>query len=355
MTRVIKVPRSIKMEELDIAVSVLSMKEGEMGDAMVKEVFPLLLMDEWIDHILGGLPDGRFTTFGSIAKALGTHRASRAVGERIASGKLNGPVDRVVYSDGTFPGTGLRDSGGGGEREHDRVDTDKLVEFEVPSPPFSILSGLQDRMAGLLREEHPKGIELIAGADISSAGGVHAAALAVMDLQGESRGELCVRGIPGLPYVSGFLFYREAPLLLPLIALAMNDGFIDHDTLIALDGNGILHPRRMGIACQIGAATGARTCGIAKKLLVGKVSGKERMVNGRMLTSILDNGEIIGSSLRTKKVSRPVYVSRGNRIDLGTVERTISALTRNRIPEPTRRAHMLANECRRSEAPSRDL
>ncbi|MGA1820653.1 MAG: endonuclease V [Thermoplasmatota archaeon] len=352
MTRVINVPRSAGMEDLDAAVRDLPMTEGELGDAMIKDLFPLLVMDEWIDHVLSHLPERMFTTFGSIARALGTPRASRAVGERAASGKLKGPAHRVVYSDGTVPPTGTGGHDDGREIVHGRVEADRLVEFQVPSPPFTVLSGLQDRMTHLLREERPARIGSVAGADISSAGGTHAAGMAVMDPLGESLGELCVRGAPGLPYVSGFLFYREAPLLLPLISRAAEKGLIDHHSLITLDGNGVLHPRRMGIACQIGAATGARTCGIAKKLLVGKVAGDERTVNGLILCDVQDNGEVIGSALRGKDTSRPVYMSRGHRVDLGTVERTISGLTISRVPEPTRRAHVLANRCRRSETPS---
>jgi len=345
------------MEELDNAVQDLPMREGDLGDAMVRDLFPLLDMDGWIDHVLDHLPDGMYTTFGSIASSLGTLRAARAVGERIASGGLKGPIQRVVYSDGKVPT--IRSAGSSNEapiRERpERIDTDRLVGFEVPSPPFSMLSGLQSRMAGLLLEERPERIGLVAGTDISSAGETHAAGMAVMDPGGEDRGELCVRGPSGLPYVSGFLFYREAPLLIPLISMAMDKGLIDNGSLIAMDGNGVLHPRRMGIACQIGAATGARTCGIAKRLLIGKVSSESRVLGGKLLSDILDKGEVIGSALWKKDSLKPVYISRGNRIDLGTVERIISGLSRSRVPEPTRRAHILANTCRRSETPSRDL
>jgi deoxyribonuclease V len=170
-------------------------------------------------------------------------------------------------------------------------------------------------------------------------------------LEGNGLEELCIKGKTGLPYISGLLFYREAPLVLPLLQQTEEQGFTDERTLIVLDGNGILHPRRMGLACQIGVSSGNLTCGVAKKLMMGSVSEPTRYEDGLVHSLITDDGEEIGTAIH-KDGYKPVYVSRGHRTDSRTVDKVISTLTWTRIPEPTRRAHELSNRFRRSETPS---
>jgi deoxyribonuclease V len=188
--------------------------------------------------------------------------------------------------------------------------------------------------------------------DISSKDDYHFAAIAVMDMDGEPKETMSFKGRPGLPYIPGLLFYREAPLLLPLLGSALDEGIIDGKTLCVIDGNGTLHPRRMGIACQIGVCTGLRSCGVAKKLLTGKVSDPIGTENGNFLADVIEDGELIGSALSGADNSKPVYLSRGHRIDQATVNRILNRLRSTRIPEPTKRAHLLCNEARRSESPS---
>ncbi|MGA1873104.1 MAG: endonuclease V [Thermoplasmatota archaeon] len=353
MQKVIKVPRSEGMTYLEEVANCLTLESGILGEEMTRCLFPLLDMDSWIDHLLGFIPKGRVASFGALAGALGSIRASRAIGERISSGSLEGPTHRVVYSDGTVPdGSALPLSAEVGLKKGNRVDRELFCNLEIEDPPLKVLSSQQERMLPLLTEERPVSVGLVAGIDISSKDGVHAAAMVVMDPGGSGRGEICMKGRPGIPYVSGLLFYREAPLIIPLMRKALETGLTDMDTLCVLDGNGMLHPRRMGIACQIGVATGARTCGVAKRLLHGRDTGEYRQVGGNMLSMVVDGTDIIGSAMLGGRSRKPVYISRGNRIDQVTAESVISSLTSSRVPEPTRRAHDLANRCRRSETPS---
>jgi deoxyribonuclease V len=133
---------------------------------------------------------------------------------------------------------------------------------------------------------------------------------------------------------------------------AQEKGIIDGGTLFVLDGNGTLHPRRMGLACQIGVSSGSMTCGVAKKLLTGKAGEPRETSDGLYLANIHDDDGIIGASLSGKDRSKPVYLSRGHKIDQLSVVRIISPLRWTRIPEPTKRAHALCNKARVSETPS---
>ncbi|MBN1389389.1 MAG: endonuclease V [Candidatus Thermoplasmatota archaeon] len=355
MTRIIKVDPSEGMESLDRSVSELPLIEDELAEEMMRHLFPLLDMKAWTEHLLGCVPPGMATSFGAVAEALGSMKASRAVGELIASGDLKGPTHRVVYFDRTVHPSNVRElseeipfrDGATGPR----VDEGRMVRFDLEKPPLMILSKLQDSIHPILREEHPGRIDLVAGIDISSKDDIHVSAMSIMDLEGGGIEGLCLRGSPGLPYVSGLLFYREAPMIFPLISKALQKDLIDLDTLCVLDGNGTIHPRRMGIACQVGASLGVRTCGIAKRLLLGTVSSEGERLGNCSVSAVMYGDERIGSAFRTGGSSRPVYVSRGHRIDQRTVDRTISAMTLTRVPEPTKCAHELANRCR-SETPS---
>jgi deoxyribonuclease V len=264
-------------------------------------------------------------------------------------------VYRVVYSDGRVPKGSVEllsaeiklDRKGNVHR----VGESRRMEIERPPGPLQLLIGLQERMRPLLSRGPPGELKTIAGLDISSRNDIHASGMSIMDKEGKPLGELCRRGHPGLPYIPGLLFYREAPLLIPLVQDAIDMELIDGGTLLVLDGNGTLHPRRMGIACQLGIAADMMTCGAAKRLHVGKVSEASKKINKVEFTDILLDGDIIGAAMSGPGARKPVYVSPGNGIDLTTVMNVLSGLRRTRIPEPTRRAHELSNRCRSETVP----
>jgi deoxyribonuclease V len=330
------------------------MVEGDLAEEMIKNLFPRLDMNAWISQVIENIPAGIVITFGQVAECLGTKWASRAVGERIS--KIDGPTHRIVYSDGRVPPGSVEELSDefklkkAGNMHYIKEFSNGVIETKIK--PLEILSELQNKMKVLLREDEDPQVGSIAGLDISSKDELHIAGLSCMDLIGDPIDDLCYRGTPGLPYIPGLLFYREAPLLLPLLRTAKDKGIIDDVTLCVLDGNGTLHPRRMGIACQIGASSGNMTCGVAKKLLMGSVEEPFETENGLFISDVCDNGEIIGSALSGKDRSKPVYISRGHRIDQRTVNRIISDLRWTRIPEPTKRAHALCNKARLSETPS---
>ncbi|NNJ09398.1 deoxyribonuclease V [Chloroflexales bacterium ZM16-3] len=139
------------------------------------------------------------------------------------------------------------------------------------------------------------------------------------------------------PYIPGFLSFREAPAILE--ALAMLD--IPPDLLIC-DGQGIAHPRRLGIASHLGVLTGIPAIGCAKALLIGRHDLVPDERGGR--AALIHRGEQIGYVLRTRPGVKPVYVSPGHRVSLDRAANLVmSCITRYRLPETTRYAHNLAS------------
>lgn len=138
------------------------------------------------------------------------------------------------------------------------------------------------------------------------------------------------------PYVPGLLSFREMPLLLK----AFEKIELTPD-LVLVDGQGIAHPRRMGIASHLGLWLNVPTIGCAKSRLCGEHDIPDNEAGG--YTELKDNGEVIGSVLRTKTGVKPLYISIGHMIDLPSAIRWVMACCRGyRLPEPTRLAHQAA-------------
>jgi len=180
---------------------------------------------------------------------------------------------------------------------------------------------------------------LVAGIDISSP-----------DAQGVARGAAVVLCYPELsiveikvaedkiefPYIPGLLSFRESPLI-----LAACEKLRDVPDLVLIDGQGIAHPRRFGLASHVGLFLDLPTIGCAKSILCGqhRPLGKEAGSHAELL----DNGDLIGAALRTKSGVKPIYVSVGHKIDLASaLQWVINCCRGYRIPEPTRLAHLAA-------------
>ena len=193
--------------------------------------------------------------------------------------------------------------------------------------------------AEVLRVGNINAPRLIAGVDIS-----------VNRWNGIGRGAVVVLNYPNLeivevkvvtdkvtfPYVPGLLSFREMPLI-----LAAFEEITTTPDLVIVDGQGIAHPRRMGLAAHLGLCLGIPTIGCAKSRLCGE--SEEPAVEQGSRTELLDNGEVIGVVLRTRAGVKPVYVSIGHMIDLdGAVRWTAACCRGYRLPEPTRLAHQAA-------------
>ncbi|MFP4683660.1 MAG: deoxyribonuclease V, partial [Ectothiorhodospira sp.] len=147
------------------------------------------------------------------------------------------------------------------------------------------------------------------------------------------------------PYVPGLLSFREIPAVLRAL-----EGLQAPPDLLLCDGQGIAHPRRLGIAAHLGLITGLPAVGVGKSRLVGR-HGEVGVLRGSAVP-LADRGEVIGRVLRTRTGVRPVYVSTGHRVSLDTAcELVLQAAPRYRLPEPIRRADRIAS---RRDGPRRE-
>ncbi|MEJ7713815.1 MAG: endonuclease V [Pyrinomonadaceae bacterium] len=118
--------------------------------------------------------------------------------------------------------------------------------------------------------------------------------------------------------------------------------------VVFLDGHGLAHPRRVGIASHIGLLLNRPTIGCGKSVLVGKY--EEPAPERGSWSAMVDRGEIVGAALRTKNNVNPVFVSPGHLIDIeGSIDLALAYDGGYRVPEPTRRAHLLVNQLRKEK------
>lgn len=189
-------------------------------------------------------------------------------------------------------------------------------------------------------------IRYVAGADISFErySDIFYAGFIVLDYHNMKEVVHAVAKVTStFPYIPGLLSFREIPALLE----AWNQLPIRPDVVV-LDGHGIAHPRRLGIASHFGLWVEHPTIGCAKKLLTGIY--KDLPPAAQEQSIIYDKQEAIGVAFRTKANVNPVYVSPGHLMDIpSAVEIIAHCVTKYRIPEPTRKAHLLVNQARRGE------
>lgn len=157
------------------------------------------------------------------------------------------------------------------------------------------------------------------------------------------------------PYIPGLLSFREAPVCITAVEKIQNtpDVFI-------IDGQGIAHPRRLGLAAHLGLFFNKPTIGCAKSRLIGNFKDPplekgawsplkdKQSVKGNARHERRDTGdEIIGAVVRTRTNVKPVFVSIGNKCTLkDAIKITLACTTRYRLPEPTRLAHQLVSKLR---------
>ncbi|MET3878383.1 deoxyribonuclease V [Chitinophaga sp. OAE865] len=148
------------------------------------------------------------------------------------------------------------------------------------------------------------------------------------------------------PYVPGFLAFREVPALLDAWAQLP----LKPDILV-VDGHGIAHPRRMGIASHFGVLAQQPSIGSAKKKLFGMYE-EPGMEKGSYTPLTDKQGQQLGNVLRSKSNVKPVFVSPGHLIDVpGSTEILMQCIKGYRLPEPTRLAHNAVNQFRTGIVP----
>jgi deoxyribonuclease V len=221
---------------------------------------------------------------------------------------------------------------------------EKLHDWpETPREAVELQKSLRESVR-LVPLERP--IETIAGADISfnKFSEIVYAGIVVLRLPSlEIVEEVGVVSETRFPYVPGLLSFRESPSVLEAWSKLKTE-----PDAVMFDGQGIAHPRRVGIASHVGLMINRPTLGCAKSVLVGKF--EEPHEERGSWSEMFDKGEVVGAAVRTKTKVQPIYVSPGHLIDVkGAIELTLQSDGGYRQPEPTRRAHLLVNALRRGE------
>ncbi len=195
------------------------------------------------------------------------------------------------------------------------------------------------------REDRFGTLQFVAGADLAFDPETNLAFAGVIVYQFPQLQEVerrMARRTLRFPYVPGLLSFRESPVLLA----AFEKLRVEPD-LILVDGHGIAHPRRFGIACHLGLLLDRPTIGCAKSILVGEAV--EPGVRAGSTAPLVDKGETVGIVLRTRDRVKPIYVTTGHRVSLQSAVRIArQCLDGFRIPKPTREADHFVRDLRRA-------
>lgn len=293
--------------------------------------------------LVSQIPRGRVATAGDLAVALGNPAAAASVFHVLRWQRLEGD-HRVVHGSGEV----LRASASGelategvrisrGSVLH--LDTLRFQDFHS-TRPLSKLREEQRRLASRVRDTDAfHDAHLVAGFDVAYEGENRATAAAVVVRVSDGRTVQTAKTTfrVSFPYIPGYLSYRELP------GIARCYGILEpKPDVLMVDGHGLLHPARFGIACHVGLRLSRPTIGVGKSLLVGEVGSIPEVVGGTAEVRI--DGELRGYGLRSSRSRRLIYVSVGHGISLRTAVDLTRNLCTSRIPEPIRRAHALATK-----------
>jgi deoxyribonuclease V len=217
------------------------------------------------------------------------------------------------------------------------VDTKRIHRWNIG---IAEARALQQRLSRqVVAQGEVAAPRLIAGVDVAAGGRGRPAkaAVVVLDYPGLQPVEVVVE--PGeleLPYIPGLLSFRECPLLLQAFARLSCT-----PDMIMVDGQGMAHPRRMGLACHLGLFLEVPTIGCAKSRLCGQHQTPDEEAGS--YTELYDDEEVIGAVVRTRTGVKPVYVSSGHRISLpNAIHWVLQCGKGYHLPEPTRLAHLAA-------------
>ena len=214
-----------------------------------------------------------------------------------------------------------------------------LHSWEVnPQEAIKIQKDLKSKIS--LKKSFSK-IDKIAGADVSYYKNKMIAGVIVFEFPNLKAIEKQSFISPvNFPYIPGLLTFREGPSILAAFKKIKNE-----PDIILFDGQGIAHPRRMGIATHLGLFLDKPTIGCAKSRLSGKYTsvGEEK----GDYAPLKEGEEILGAVLRTRKKVKPIFVSPGYKIDLpNSIEIVLKCIVKYRLPVPVRETHIFVNQIR---------
>lgn len=193
----------------------------------------------------------------------------------------------------------------------------------------------------LLHQTDIKSLTTIAGADIShnkDTDVIYAGIVVLSYPQMVVQSYSLIVAKTQFPYIPGYLGFREVPALMQAWQqLPVKPG------VVILDGQGITHPRRMGIASHFGVLANHAAIGCAKSMLYGHFPdlGIQKFSSSPITSP---NNELLGYALRTKDNVSPVYISPGHKVSVqDSLAIMKNCIQKHRIPEPTRQAHDYVN------------
>ncbi len=191
----------------------------------------------------------------------------------------------------------------------------------------------QLRLAKLVKREDDLPSEaIVTGIDVSYSGNKAIGCAVISNYQTRiNLGIITHETTPETRYIPGLFQLREGPIILELLKR------IDHPGIVLIDGNGILHPRRFGLASYIGLKKDIPTIGIAKRLMIGEIAQRSKDS-----ADIIHNNEVVGRAVWLGK-RKPVYVSIGHRISLDSAVKIVHETCVDGYPEVLRKAHTISN------------
>ena len=214
-------------------------------------------------------------------------------------------------------------------------------QFSFPADLEAAIALQQQLRHQVITEDQLGTIKYVAGVDVgySNSDDITQAAVAVLNFPELELKEQAIAQRPtSFPYIPGLLSFREIPAILD--ALEKLD--ITPDLLLC-DGQGLIHPRRFGVACHLGVLVNIPSIGVAKSHYIGEHDAVDlEKGNWQFLK---DQGEIIGAIVRTRTGVKPIYVSIGHKISLITaINYVLKCTPKYRLPETTRWADKLASQ-----------
>jgi deoxyribonuclease V len=221
------------------------------------------------------------------------------------------------------------------------------LKWELPSkvsPKFSVKKAhdmqlkLSKRL--LFEDTLPEAVNYVAGVDVAYLEDISVCAVAVLDCNTLSQVEVQAAAVKTcFPYIPTLLSFREIPPAVSAIRKLQTK-----PDVFMVDGQGFAHPYGLGFASHLGLILDNPTIGVAKSLLCGNVE----QVGEDGWKLLRYHGEAVGAEVVTKQGTKPVYVSVGHRISLNrAIEIVLDCSGKYRLPEPIRRAHMMANDEKR--------
>lgn len=231
------------------------------------------------------------------------------------------------------------------------MDYRSLHPWDVsPSEAVAIQRSLRSQ---LILDHAPEEVEKIAGVDVSYTRGSNRlyAAVVLLDLSQSVSDrkasfpiiETAVASLEvDFSYIPGLLSFREIPVILKAWERLKR-----RPDCLVCDGQGVAHPRRMGLAAHLGLTVDLPAVGCGKTRLIGEY--REPGPDRGDFSPLVDRNEVVGAVLRTRAGVKSVFISEGHRMTLRrALEIILVSQTRYRLPEPIRMAHRLVNEARRS-------